>query len=103
MSDGLRKDFSTQASEKITPDSSKTTTDKIGENITGAADKAAAAVQPSGEKSTTQKAGDTVRGEGDNAQKEGESIVDKVTGTVTDTINSLTGKTDEAAKKNDLK
>ncbi|CAL3964311.1 hypothetical protein PZA11_001703 [Diplocarpon coronariae] len=102
MSDGLRKDFSTQASEKMTPDSSKTTTEKIGENLTGAGDKVASAVQPSSEKSTTQKAGDSIRGEGDSAQKQGGGIVDKVTNTVTDTVNSLTGKTEETAKKNDL-
>lgn len=46
MSDNLRKGVGEQVSEKITPDSQKSTTTKIGENITGGADKAASAVQP---------------------------------------------------------
>jgi hypothetical protein len=64
MSDNLRKGLGEQASEKsehmqpshppqhntdtfaVTPDSQKSTTSKIGENVSGAADKAASAVQP---------------------------------------------------------
>jgi hypothetical protein len=39
MSDLGRKDFSDKASEKLTPDSSKSTFDKASENVTGGLDK----------------------------------------------------------------
>merc|ERR1712098_854122 len=55
MSDAARKGFGEQAQEKLTPQSQKSTGQVIGENLTGAGDKFAAAVQPSSEKSTTQK------------------------------------------------
>ncbi|CZS98680.1 related to HSP12 Heat shock protein [Rhynchosporium agropyri] len=103
MSDLGRKDLSSQVGEKVKPDSSKTTTEKVGENLSGAGDKVAAAVQPNSEKSTTQKAGDSVRGNTDSAQKEGGGIIDNISKTVSDTVDSVTGKTDDAAKKNDLK
>lgn len=41
-----RKGLGEQAQEKITPDSQKSTTDKIGENVSGATDKVAGALQP---------------------------------------------------------
>ena len=102
MSDAARKGFGEQAQEKLTPQSQKSTGQVIGENLTGAGDKVAAAVQPSSEKSTTQKAGDSVRGSGDSAQKEGGGMLDSVSKTVTDTVNSITGQTKDTAKKNDL-
>lgn len=46
MSDSLRKGVGEQVSEKVTPDSQKSTTTKIGENISGGADKVAGTVQP---------------------------------------------------------
>merc|ERR1711964_146642 len=101
MSDAARKGFGEQAQEKLTPQS-QSTGQVIGENLTGAGDKFAAAVQPSSEKSTTQKAGDSVRGSGDSAQKEGGGMLDSVSKTVTDTVNSITGQTKDTAKKNDL-
>ncbi|KAF3008665.1 hypothetical protein E8E13_008977 [Curvularia kusanoi] len=75
MSDNLRKGLGEQASEKLTPDSQKSTTDKIGENVSGAGDRIAGAVQPEGQKSTTQKVGDSVRGGSDNAQNQGEGVL----------------------------
>ncbi|KAI5793905.1 putative chaperone/heat shock protein Hsp12 [Peziza echinospora] len=80
MSDLGRKDFSTQAKEKITPDSSKSTLDKAGEGITNTADKVAGAVQGDASKSNTQSAFDKTRREKDNAVHggTGESIADKV-------------------------
>ncbi|KAG9205335.1 hypothetical protein G6514_008914 [Epicoccum nigrum] len=75
MSDNLRKGLGEQASEKLTPDSQKSTTDKIGENVSGAADKVAGSVQPEGQKSTTQKLGDATRGGSDNAQNQGEGVL----------------------------
>ena len=41
MSDAGRKDFSTKAKEHITPDSTKSTQQKLKETVTGAGDKAA--------------------------------------------------------------
>lgn len=46
MSEAARKDFHTKASEKLTPDASKSTLDKTKESITGAADKTAREAQP---------------------------------------------------------
>merc|ERR1711964_952350 len=74
MSDAARKGFGEQAQEKLTPQSQKSIGQVIGENLTGAGDKVAAAVQPSS---------------------------DSVSKTVTDTVNSITGQTKDTAKKND--
>jgi hypothetical protein len=41
-----RKGLGEQASEKLTPDSQKSTLDKATEGVTGLGDRAAAAVQP---------------------------------------------------------
>ncbi|KAJ4991106.1 hypothetical protein SVAN01_03456 [Stagonosporopsis vannaccii] len=75
MSDNLRKGLGEQASEKITPDSQKSTTDKISENVSGAGDRVASAVQPEGQKSTTQKLGDTARGGSDDASQQGQGVL----------------------------
>ena len=58
MSDAFRKDFSTKAEEKMTPDSSKSTLDKTKEGLTGAGDKVARGAQPDHNKSTTQEVSD---------------------------------------------
>jgi len=80
MSDLGRKDFSTQAKEKITPDSSKSTLDKASEGVTNTADRVAGAVQGDGGKSTTQEAFDKTRREKDHQVHGGttESVADKV-------------------------
>lgn len=44
--DSRRKDFSDKAQEKVTPDSSKSTYDKVSETVTDTADKAARQVVP---------------------------------------------------------
>ncbi|KAF1929221.1 uncharacterized protein M421DRAFT_419741 [Didymella exigua CBS 183.55] len=75
MSDNLRKGLGEQASEKMTPDSQKSTLDKVGENVSGAGDRIAGAVQPEGQKSTGQKVGDTVRGGSDDASQQGEGVL----------------------------
>ncbi|KAI9796521.1 MAG: hypothetical protein M1835_003855 [Candelina submexicana] len=54
MSDAGRKDFSTKIKETITPDSSKSSKDKVKENVTDHADKAARGVQSDHDKSTSQ-------------------------------------------------
>ncbi|KAF2036416.1 hypothetical protein EK21DRAFT_106518 [Setomelanomma holmii] len=99
MSDLGRKGLGEQASEKITPDSQKSTLDKAGETASGLGDKAASAVQPEGNKSTTQKLGDSTRSGGDKAQNEGGGILDSAQQglsnagqAVTDTFNSATGQ-----------
>jgi hypothetical protein len=80
MSDLGRKDFSTQAKEKLTPDSSKSTLDKASEGVTNTADRVAGAVQGDSGKSTTQEAFDKTRREKDHQVHGGttESIADKV-------------------------
>jgi hypothetical protein len=46
MSDALRKDTSSKVADKVQPDSTKSTTEQIGDKTSGLADKAAGAVQP---------------------------------------------------------
>lgn len=46
MSDSARKGLGDQVQEKITPDSQKSTTDKVSESASGLYDRAAGAVQP---------------------------------------------------------
>ena len=66
MSDSNRKDFSTQLSEKMTPDSQKTTGEKIKETVTGVTDRVKAALTPDSQKSIPQQVGDKVRSGTDN-------------------------------------
>jgi len=54
MSDQGRKDFITQAKEKITPDSTKSTQEKAKESLTGTTDRIARGVQGDESKSTGQ-------------------------------------------------
>ncbi|KAI9035822.1 potassium transport protein TRK1/TRK2 [Aspergillus affinis] len=73
MTDFGRKDFSTKAEEKITPDSSKSTVDKISETFTDTSDRIFGAAQPNQDKSATQRAFDSARGETDNQAHGGSS------------------------------
>ncbi|GAB7352085.1 hypothetical protein MBLNU459_g2586t1 [Dothideomycetes sp. NU459] len=79
MSDAARKDFSTKAEEKITPDSSKSTLDKTKEAITDTGDKAARGAQPDDSKSTAQSLADKTGRTKDDKVHGGtdESILDK--------------------------
>lgn len=79
MSDAGRKDFSTKASEAMTPDSQKSTFEKAKETVTGGADKAARDVQGDSSKSTGQSLSDNVGREKDS---HGESTLDQVKGAV---------------------
>lgn len=63
MSDLGRKDFSTQAKEKMTPNSSKSTLDKAKESVTGAADRLGGGATSDKDKSTTQEMFDKGRRE----------------------------------------
>ncbi len=62
MTDIGRKDVSTQIAEKTTPQSQKTTGEKVKESVTGAIDKAKAVVTPNSQKSTTQQVVDSSHG-----------------------------------------
>lgn len=66
MSDSNRKDFSTQITEKVTPDHQKTTGEKIKESVTGMTDRVKAALTPDSQKSIPQQLGDKARGAADN-------------------------------------
>ena len=61
MADSGRKSFSTQVSEKITPQTEKTTGEKVKENVTGALDNVKAAITPNTQKSVSQQAADKAR------------------------------------------
>ncbi|KAL6710789.1 hypothetical protein ACN47E_007846 [Coniothyrium glycines] len=98
MSDFGRKGLGEQASEKLTPDSQKSTGQKASESVSGIGDKIAGSVQPEGQKSTTQKLGDATRSGGDDAQNKGQGVLGSVQDTlsnagqsVSDTFNSATG------------
>jgi len=67
--------FSAYPESKVVPDSEKSTTEHIGDTLTGKADSAGSTLQPQGEKSTTQKMGDTVSG---NSNESDQSMMGKV-------------------------
>ncbi|TKA65995.1 hypothetical protein B0A49_10358 [Cryomyces minteri] len=75
MSDMGRKGLGDQVSDKLTPDSQKSTLDKASDTASGLGDKVAGAVQPDSQKSTTQKMADSTRSGGDDAQKQGEGML----------------------------
>ncbi|OJD24815.1 hypothetical protein ACJ73_03821 [Blastomyces percursus] len=81
MSDPGRKDFSTKAKEEMTPDSSKSTQDKIKETATDTKDRLARGIQPDEQKSTGQEAFDKTQRSSDNQQGGAtQTIGDKVKG-----------------------
>ncbi|OCL04310.1 putative chaperone/heat shock protein Hsp12 [Glonium stellatum] len=79
MSDAGRKDFSTKMKEEITPDSSKSTQQKVKETFTDTGDKLARGAQPDSEKSTGQEVSDKFGRSKDEHVHGGssESIMDK--------------------------
>ncbi|RDW41864.1 heat shock protein 9/12-domain-containing protein, partial [Yarrowia lipolytica] len=88
MSQAGRKDFTDKLSEGVTPDSQKSTGEKLSEKATDAYDKVANAVEPESQKSTTQKVGDKfesdtskaksdISDEKNKLEKEGESYIDQ--------------------------
>ncbi|PGH04377.1 hypothetical protein GX51_03536 [Blastomyces parvus] len=81
MSDTGRKDFSTKAKEEVTPDSTKSTQDKIKETVTDTTDRISRGVQPDEQKSTGQEAFDKTQRASDNQQGgASQTIGDKVKG-----------------------
>ncbi|KAI9748162.1 MAG: hypothetical protein M1835_001876 [Candelina submexicana] len=82
MSDAGRKSFGTKAKEEITPDSSKSTQQKIKEGVTDTVDRGVRGGQPDSEKSTSQKVFDKGQRSSDEHVHGGteNSIGDKVKG-----------------------
>ncbi|KAJ5482900.1 hypothetical protein N7539_006346 [Penicillium diatomitis] len=85
MSDAGRKDFSTKAKEEITPDSAKSTQEKIKETVTDTTDRITRGAQPDDSKSTTQETFDKTQRVHDNKAHDG------ATGSVGDKIKSALG------------
>ncbi|KAE8331336.1 heat shock protein 9/12-domain-containing protein [Aspergillus sergii] len=79
MSDTGRKDFSTKAKEELTPDSAKSTQQKVKEGATDIGDRVSRGFQPDDQKSGTQEAFDKGQRVHDNKShgSTGESILDK--------------------------
>ncbi|CAG5156582.1 uncharacterized protein ALTATR162_LOCUS4379 [Alternaria atra] len=99
MSDSMRKGLGEQASEKITPDSQKSTTQKASEGLSGAGDRIAGAVQPEGQKSTGQKLGDATRSGGDNASNQGEGVLKQAQDTLSNAGQSISDTLSGGQKK----
>ncbi|OJJ49192.1 hypothetical protein ASPZODRAFT_129605 [Penicilliopsis zonata CBS 506.65] len=73
MSDAGRKDFTTKAKEEMTPDSSKSTQEKIKESFTDTTDRISRGVQPDSDKGTAQQAFDKTQRSHDNHAHGGSS------------------------------
>ncbi|KAI9845393.1 MAG: hypothetical protein M1837_004871 [Sclerophora amabilis] len=84
MSDTGRKDFSTKAKEEMTPDSSKSTQQKLKETVTDTTDRVARGVQPDHNKSAGQEAFDKTQRTSDRQThgSSGGSVLDKAKGAV---------------------
>ncbi|KAH0538516.1 hypothetical protein FGG08_004903 [Glutinoglossum americanum] len=84
MSDPGRKDFSTKAREEITPDSTKSTQDKVKETFTDTTDRLARGIQSDESKSTGQGTFDKTQRASDREGHGGttQSVGDKVKGTL---------------------
>ncbi|KAI9868345.1 MAG: hypothetical protein M1813_005788 [Trichoglossum hirsutum] len=82
MSDAGRKDFTTKAKEEITPDSSKSTLEKVKETATDTTDRLARGVQGDEHKSAGQEAFDKTQRTSDREVHGGtvHSVGDKVKG-----------------------
>ncbi|PWY88466.1 hypothetical protein BO70DRAFT_427238 [Aspergillus heteromorphus CBS 117.55] len=80
MSDAGRKDFTTKAKEEITPDSAKSTQDKVKETFTDTTDRVARGLQSDDSKSAPQEAFDKTQRSHDEAAHGGASgsIGDKI-------------------------
>jgi hypothetical protein len=84
MSDYGRKDFSTKAKEELTPDTAKSTQDKVKETVTDTTDRFTRGAQSDKDKSAPQEAWDKTQRAHDNEQHGGasQSIGDKVKDTL---------------------
>ncbi|KAK5126361.1 hypothetical protein LTR85_010597 [Meristemomyces frigidus] len=76
--DSGRKDLHEKVGDKMTPDSSKSTTDKISDSVTGTADKVGRDVMPDSSKSNTQSAQDKISRTADSHKPDSDkSLLDK--------------------------
>ncbi|KAI9372047.1 heat shock protein 9/12-domain-containing protein [Aspergillus egyptiacus] len=80
MSDAGRKDFTTKAREELTPDSTKSTQDKIQEAMTDTTDRISRGLQPDDQKGTAQQIFDKSQRAHDNEMHGGstETIGQKI-------------------------
>ena len=76
-------------SNRMTPDSQKSTTEQGTEKLTSMGDKAAGSVQPSDSKSGTQGMADSLRSGADSAQDQGKSLTDQASGMASDVGNKV--------------
>ncbi|KAK0210855.1 heat shock protein 9/12-domain-containing protein [Desarmillaria ectypa] len=77
MSDTGRQSFTDKAGSAMKPDSQKSATERMGENIKGYTDSAASTLQPQREKTNTQKMGDTFSS---NSNENEQSMLGKAKG-----------------------
>ncbi|QIW99952.1 hypothetical protein AMS68_005470 [Peltaster fructicola] len=77
MTDSGRKNLSDKIGDAVQPDSSKSTLDRMGDNLTGAGDKIARDAVPDSQKSTTQSVSDKFSREKDSSGA-GETVGDKI-------------------------
>ncbi|PPJ59319.1 hypothetical protein CBER1_04218 [Cercospora berteroae] len=110
MSDASRKDISDKIADKVTPDKSKSTVDKVGDKTTGAADKVARDAVPDSQKSTTQSAADKASRTGDESDNmfhphhhHADKKIDKKVDIADKKADIADKKADVADKKADLK
>ncbi|KAK3720820.1 hypothetical protein LTR37_003483 [Vermiconidia calcicola] len=82
MTDSGRKGMGDKASEKMTPDSSKSTLDKAKEGVTDMTDKAGRDAVPDDQKSTGQQISDKTSREKNSSGNSGESMMDKAKDTL---------------------
>ncbi|QKX63391.1 uncharacterized protein TRUGW13939_10561 [Talaromyces rugulosus] len=84
MSDFGRKDFTSKAKEELTPDASKSTQQKLSENVSDTADRVVRGGQPDDSKSNVQSAFDKTQRTSDNEAHGGatNSIGDKIKDTL---------------------
>ncbi|CRG87802.1 hypothetical protein PISL3812_04823 [Talaromyces islandicus] len=80
MSDAMRKDFTDKAKQELTPDSSKSTQDKVSETVSDTKDRLARGAQSDDSKSAPQSAFDKAQRTYDNETQGGaaSSIGDKI-------------------------
>lgn len=102
-----RKSVTDQVTDKMKPDSQKSTTEKLGDNVSQKADHVGSALQPeyvnlqphydasdadnvpSSQKSSTQKASDSLRGTGDNAADKSKGLGQQISDTVSGAAQSV--------------
>ncbi|KAG0674932.1 hypothetical protein C6P40_005106 [Pichia californica] len=98
MADAGRKDFSTKLSEAVTPESQKSTYDKVKEGATDAYDKAASAVTPDNQKSFGQTVSDHVQKGHDDAKASVEADAKTWSESANDVLESGKKAVSEAAE-----